>query len=408
MMPTCSPAVSEDAPDERAILVLNSGSSSVKFALFGAAEALPCRCRGALERIGSGDSRLWIRDPSGRLLMDQAKAVVDHQDALDQVLSTLARLDPGAQVIAAGHRVVHGGRHQQPMPVDPGLLTELAAWQPLAPLHQAHNLAGIQALAAARPGLFQVACFDTAFHQSLPRIATLTALPRRFTEQGIRGYGFHGLSYESVLSALSERGVEVAAERIIIAHLGNGASLCAVRGGNSIATSMGFSTLSGLVMGSRTGDLDPAIPLYLQRQLGLSLDELERLLYRESGLLGVSGLSSDMDALLARPDHAAAAEAVELFCYRARAHLAALTASLAGLDRLVFTAGIGAHSPEIRERICSGLEYLGLRLDRQRNQRNERLISDTGSTVVIEAFATDEESTIARHVYRLLAQTHAH
>ncbi len=402
-MTTTPPSPLPTAPDDRAILVLNSGSSSVKFALFDAAQPRSRRYRGVITRIGLGNSQLRVSDAADRVLLEATEAIADHRAALERVLGICASLGPGARVIAAGHRVVHGGERSVPMPVDPPLLASLQQLEALAPLHQVHNLAGIHALATARPGLFQVACFDTAFHHTLPRLSTLTALPRRLSEQGIRGYGFHGLSYEYVRSALRENGVAVAAERIIVAHLGNGASMCALRDGQSIATSMGFSTLSGLVMGSRCGDLDPGILLYLQQRLGFGPDDLQRLLYAESGLLGVSGLSRNMEDLLARPDLATAVEAVELFCYRARTELAALTASLGGLDRIVFTAGIGANSPEIRERICAGLDYLGVRVDPQRNQSGERVISDRSSVVTVEAFATDEESMIARHVCRLLA-----
>ncbi|MGD9583249.1 MAG: acetate/propionate family kinase [Lysobacterales bacterium] len=401
-MSTTSPAPPLKTPNSRAILVLNSGSSSLKFALFDATAALPLRYRGAVARIGLNDSRWRVSDATGRVLLDETAAITDHPAALERVLAFCDSISPRTLLIAAGHRVVHGGGRSAPMPIDPPLLADLQGLEPLAPLHQVHNLAGIRALATARPGLFQVACFDTAFHQTLPRLATLTALPRHLTEQGIRGYGFHGLSYEYVVSALRASGVAVAAERIIIAHLGNGASLCALRDGQSIATSMGFSTLSGLVMGSRCGDLDPGILLYLQQRLGLGLEALQHLLYEESGLLGVSGLSRNMQDLLARPDLPAAVEAVELFCYRARAQLAALTASLGGLDRIVFTAGIGAHSPEIRERICAGFDYLGVRLDQARNRDGARLISADDSAVAVEALATDEERMIARHVGRLL------
>jgi acetate kinase len=274
---------------------------------------------------------------------------------------------------------------------------------PLAPLHQPHNLAGITAIRKARPDIPQIACFDTAFHHDLPRLATLTALPQQLYDQGVRRYGFHGLSYEYVVDALRGSGVDVDREHIIIAHLGSGASMCAMSGGHSVETTMGFSTLAGLPMGTRCGDLDPGIVLYLLKEKGMTVERVEHLLYEESGLRGVSGLSGNMQDLLARSTEPAAIEAVEVFCYQARRHLAALTATLGGLDRLVFTGGIGANAPTVRAQICAGLEYLGIQLDVARNAGNDRVVSPDASDVAIETFPTDEELMIARHVRQVLA-----
>jgi acetate kinase len=269
-------------------------------------------------------------------------------------------------------------------------------------LHQPHNLAGIAAVRRARPGLPQIACFDTAFHHDLPRLARLAALPREFYDEGIRRYGFHGLSYEYVIDALRRDGVDVDRERIIVAHLGNGASMSAVKGGRSVETTMGFSTLAGLPMGTRCGDLDPGIVLYLLTEKGMTVERVQHLLYEESGLLGLSGLSRNMQDLLARPAEPAAIEAVEFFCYQARRHLAALTAVLGGIDRLVFTGGIGANAPAVRAKVCTGLEYLGIALEDELNASGARLISANASRVAIEAFPTDEELMIARHVQQVL------
>jgi acetate kinase len=272
-------------------------------------------------------------------------------------------------------------------------------------LHLPHNLAGIAAVRQARPDLPQVACFDTAFHHGVPRLAQLTGLPRAFADEGIHRYGFHGLSYEHVMAELQRRhGPAVAKERIVIAHLGNGASMAAIGDGRSVETTMGFSTLGGLPMGTRSGDLDPGIVLYLLMEKGMTAQQMQRLLYEQSGLLGLSGLSRNMQELLSRAGaEPAAAEAVDFFCYQARKHLAALTATIGGLDRLVFTGGIGANAPAIRSKICDGLAYLGVEVDERRNAGGERAISADKTPVLVEAFPTDEELMIARHVRHVVA-----
>lgn len=391
-------------PESSAILVVNCGSSSLKFALFSARGRLPRFWSGAIERIGSHDARLSITDASGAAAADDRHPVADHEAALSLLFETIRLHPSGPPLIAVGHRVVHGGADCDcPLIADAALEARLERLIPLAPLHLPHNLAGIRAARHARPHLPQIACFDTAFHHSLPQLAKLTALPRGFYDKGIRRYGFHGLSYEFVVSALRAEDVDVDAERIIVAHLGNGASMCALKGGRSVETTMGFSTLAGLPMGTRCGDLDPGVVLYLLIAEGMDVERIQHMLYEESGLVGISGLSRNMQDLVARTQDPAAAEAVEFFCYQARQHLAALTAALSGLDRIVFTGGIGANAPQVRTKICSGLDYLGVSLDAERNEASSRIISAKDSRVMVHALPTDEELMIAQHVRDVLA-----
>ncbi|CAX23050.1 putative acetate kinase, propionate kinase [Methylorubrum extorquens DM4] len=386
-----------------AILVVNSGSSSVKFALFDGADPTGRLWSGSAEGIGTAQARLMA---SGGGPADAREAgLPDHEAALAFILAHVEEHLRRDEVClrAVGHRVVHGGPDCDcPLPIDLALEERLRTYVPLAPLHLPHNLAGIAAVRTQRPELLQVACFDTAFHQSLPPVAKLTGLPREYSARGVRRYGFHGLSYESVVKALQGSGDAPARGRTVIAHLGNGASMCAVRDGWGVETTMGFSTLGGLVMGTRCGDLDPGAVLYLMQHERLEAGAIEELLYRRSGLLGTSGgLSGDMRELLASQDRTEAHEAVELFCYRARLHLGALTAALGGLDRLVFTGGIGANAPEIRARICRGLEYLGVRLDDARNRSGATEISPDWADVIVQVIPTDEERMIARHTRRI-------
>jgi acetate kinase len=389
-----------------AILVVNCGSSSVKFALFADERDAPRRLvSGALERLGLPEAHFRAKDGDRNILIDETHDIPNHVAALDLLLSKVEKLVPHDRVQAIGHRVVHGGDCDCPLVVTAALEARLQKLIPLAPLHLPHNLVGIMAVRVRRPDLPQVASFDTAFHHGLPRLARLTGLPRRFEEGGIRRYGFHGLSYEYVIDELHRRyGDDAANGRIIVAHLGNGASMAAIKDGRSVETTMGFSTLAGLPMGTRSGDLDPGIVLYLLMEKGMTAEQVQHLLYEQSGLLGLSGLSRNMQELLVKSDEeVAAAEAIEFFCYEARKHLVGLTASLGGLDRLVFTGGIGANAPEVRAKICNGLGYLGIVLDETRNTAGELTISSYGSDVVVEAFPTDEELMIARHVRHVLA-----
>jgi acetate kinase len=377
-----------------AVLVLNAGSSSLKFALYAAADLAPL-CRGGID---AGTARPSV-SADGRLaaaLRDAAGALSDGSQAamLEWLLGGLTALGAQLRVVAAGHRVVHGGaQHAAPAAVSPQLLAELEGYTPLAPQHQPYNLAGIHALARRWPQLPQVACFDTAFHRSQPRVAQLFALPRRFAAAGVLRYGFHGLSYQYIASRLGGLGLAPQA-RVVVAHLGHGASLCAMRAGCSLATTMGFSTLDGLVMGQRCGTLDAGVVLHLLRG-GYDLARLERLLNRESGLLGISELSDDVRVLEASNDPRAH-EALELFAYRAARELGSLVAALGGLDALVFTAGIGEHSAAMRGRIAALSRWCGIELDAAANARHAERISAAAAPVAVYVVPTDEEIVIAR------------
>lgn len=342
-----------------AVLVFNAGSATVKYALYSESE----------DELARGNVAVG---PGG------------HAEAIATALRDIEAHAGGTRIVAAGHRVVHGGdAFAFPTVLNSGVISRLESLIPLAPLHQPHNLAGIRAVAANRPDLVQVACFDTAFHQSQPEIARLFALPRKYADEGVKRYGFHGLSYEYVASRLEEYLGGTARHRVIVAHLGNGSSLCAMRHGKSVASTMGFTALEGLMMGTRTGAIDPGVLLYLLQQKGMSAAQVETLLYRESGLLGVSGLSNDMRTLLASQDPRAKL-AVDLFVYRAVREIGSLAAALGGLDALVFTAGIGEHAPEVREAIVEGSRWLG--------------------HFEVAVIATNEELMIARHALALAGQ----
>ena len=383
---------------EQVILTLNAGSSSLKFALFTASGHPRRLWSGAIDRIGLPGAHFQVSDARRTLVVDEPGRLDDHDAALTRLLSTIASLPGALDLVAVGHRFVHGGPECDcPKRVTPTLLARLRRSSGLAPLHMPPNLAGVDAVQAARPDLPQVACFDTSFHHDLPRMARMTALPRAYADDGIRRYGFHGLSYEYIMKSLRKNGVNVDAERIIIAHLGNGASMAAIRGGKPIETSMGFSTIAGLPMGTRSGDLDPGILIHLMQEKGMKSGEIADVLYNQSGLLGISGISRNMRELLDSQDEHAA-EAVEYFCYQARLHLARLTGALGGLDRVVFTGGVGENSAEIRGRICAGLGYFGINLDSHANRSGDKVIAKQGACVKVEARATDEEEMIADHV----------
>ena len=385
----------------KAILTLNAGSSSIKFSLFGVEDrsSLNLVSRGEVEGIGTRPHFL-ARDPSGKLLTE--RRWTDSNQAFSSLLDAVinwAETHLGSDtLIAVGHRVVHGGSdHVHPECVTADLLTALDRLTPLAPLHEPHNIAPMRTIAAARPGLPQVACFDTAFHHTMPVIATRFALPREYEAAGIRRYGFHGLSYEYIALRLREIAPDLAKGRVIAAHLGNGASLCAMQNGRSIDTTMSLTALDGLMMGTRAGNLDPGVILYLEEERGMTAKQVEDLLYRRSGLLGVSGgIASDMRTLLASTDPRAK-EAIDLFVYRIAREIGALTSSLEGLDGLVFTAGIGEHAPAIRAMICARLYWLGVRFDWPANVESAALISTSQSSVAVHVIPTDEEAMIARH-----------
>jgi acetate kinase len=384
--------------DHGSILTLNAGSSSVKFALFDRASKLRETVRGEIENLASAP-HFHAQDARGKVIAEKrwpAGSTPAFPAVLAELLS-FAEAHLGADGLAAvGHRVVHGGPdHIGPSRVTPALLADLEKLTPLDPLHIPLNLAPIHALLEARPALPQVACFDTAFHHTLPAVAQRFALPQAISALGVRRYGFHGLSFEYIASCLHHQAPALSHGRVIVAHLGAGASLCALRDGRSIATTMGFSALDGLMMATRSGLLDPGVLLYLLRQ-GHDVDDLEDMLYRRSGLLGVSGISGDVRVLLAS-DAPAAREALDLFTYRIAWEAGALVSALGGLDGIVFTAGIGEHAPRIRSEVCARMGWLGLRLDAQANLTDEPCISLADSAIDVRVIATNEEAMIARH-----------
>ena len=386
-------------------LVLNAGSSSLKFCVFRRPEKKNWQiaARGQIEGIGTSP-RLSAKDADGEVLVDNDLdvAVRDGHAAIDRLAGWLRSKYGGSRVVAVGHRVVHGGaRHDRPVRMTPEVLAELQALVPLAPLHQPYNLAAIEAVFERLPDVPQVACFDTSFHLGRSPVAELIPLPREICKSGLQRYGFHGLSYEYVSSLLPEAAPEIAKGRVIVAHLGSGASLCALREGKSVDNTLGFTALDGLCMGTRPGALDPGVVLYLFQNLGLTAKQVETMLYKQSGLLGISGISNDMRELLARSEPEARL-AVDYFVYRAAKEIGALAAVLGGIDGLVFTAGIGENSPEIRRRICEASSWLGVELDAQANTRGGPRISTSQSKVSTWVIPTNEELMIARHTGSLL------
>ena len=387
------------------LLVINSGSSSIKFAIYqkaaSSAHLIP-DAAGQIEGIGSQPS-FTVKSPDGAVLDEHSLSVDeadDHTGAITIIRAWLWDYFADGILLAVGHRVVHGGQHYSaPVLIDATVLAELETLVPLAPLHQPQNLATIRALLETMPSLPQVACFDTAFHRTQPAFAQRFAIPRRFTDEGVRRYGFHGLSYEYIASILPALEPTLEDARIIVAHLGSGASLCALDKGLSIATTMGFSPLDGLIMGTRCGSIDPGVLLYLMDRHGMDARVLEQLLYHESGLLGVSGISNDMRTLLASDDPRAK-EAIELFVYRAGREIGSLAAALGGLDALVFTGGIGEHSAEIREKVCHQAAWLGLKLDDSANAATAARISMDSSKLSAWIVPTDENLMIAKHTLR--------
>ena len=378
------------------VLVVNAGSATLKFGLYPAEG--PALWLGAYEGL----------EPGGRpeLRLDGVRQPLDEGQgsgfglALAHLMQTLS--ERGLAVSAVAHRIVHGGeRFVAPCLLDEQALRDLHQYDSLAPLHQPHNLAGVAACAQAMPGVPQIGCFDTAFHASLPDVERRLPIDRELARQGLRRYGFHGLSYEYIVHRLTHIDPALARGRVIAAHLGNGASLCAIRDGRSIDTTMGFTALDGLMMGTRCGAIDPGVVLHLQTHRGMSAQAVEDMLYRQSGLLGVSGLSSDMRTLSDSTDPHAE-EAISLFAWRAAKEAGALTASLGGLDGIVFTAGIGEHHADIRSRICRQLAWLGIELDESANSANQPVISTAGSRVTVRVIPTDEERIIALHIMNLL------
>ena len=390
-------------------LVLNAGSSSLKFCVFQrpAGESWRLESRGQIEGIGSSAS-LSAKNAAGKRLADaRLEAVRDGRGALDALASWLRSKYRGARVLGVGHRVVHGGRwFAGPMIVTQQLLAQLYNLVPLAPLHQPHNLAAIEAVFERMPDVPQVACFDTSFHRTHSPVVDLIPLPNDVRKRGLQRYGFHGLSYEYIAHVLPEVAPKIASARVIVAHLGSGASLCALKDRRSVDSSLGFTALDGLCMGTRPGTLDPGVVLHLFQGLGLSAKDVETILYKKSGLLGISGISNDMRDLLASSE-AEAKLAVDYFVYRAAREIGALASVLGGIDGLVFTAGIGENSAEIRQRICAASSWLGIELDANANAKKGPRISTLTSRVSAWMIPTNEELMIARHTGALLGRASA-
>jgi acetate kinase len=391
----------------RSILAMNRGSATLKAALYEVCERAQLVLSIMADEASGPEGSFKVNDARGAEVFEGTFRKSNPSAALELMFRWLAEHEWLSQLAAVGHRLVHGGsRYHEPQRINATFLKRLEQLTPLDPEHLPQALFGIRFVAKKFPRLPQVACFDTAFHGSMPQVARMYALPRKLYDDGIRRYGFHGLSYEYILQELQTLDGELARGRVIIAHLGNGASMVVVRDGKSVDTTMGFTPLEGLVMGTRSGDVDPGALLYLQAQRKIPLKELNQLLNKKSGLLGVSGTSGDMRELLETASKdPRAAEAVNLFCYRAKKYLGAYAAALGGLDVLVFTGGIGEHAPAVRERICDGLDFLGIQLDAQQNQANAQIISSPGSRVKVRVIQTNEDLMIVRHVLNVLGDT---
>jgi acetate kinase len=390
----------------RGILTINAGSSSIKFALFPLDHPISpvAEVSGQIDGIGAEETRMVAKNRAGERITDQILSgeKVSHAQAFDALLKWFTATYTGWEIAAVGHRVVHGGdRYSQPTVIDAQVLAHLTGFTPLAPLHQPHNVAGIVALQALLPNVPQVACFDTAFHRSQPEVAQMFGLPRAITAEGVKRYGFHGLSYEFIARALPQHSSR-ADGRVVVAHLGNGASMAAMVNRKCVATTLGFSTIDGLVMGTRCGNLDPGVILHLMETKNLSVKDMTKMLYKESGLLGVSGISQDMRTLLSS-DKPEAQEAVDLFCYRIARELGSLAAAAGGLDAVVFTGGIGEHAAEVRRRVCIQSEWLGIRLNPEANARHDLHISAGNSSVDVLVIPTNEEWMMAHHAQTLLS-----
>jgi acetate kinase len=395
-----------------AVLVLNAGSSSIKFAIFdqqgdGTSRDNGERLRGQIDGIGD-KPHFKAETPAGKAVADEAVALHEvatgnpHERAIDVLLGFIERFDPHLKIAAVGHRVVHGGPDfAEPLRLNSATLAALERFVPLAPLHQPHNLAGVRAALGAFPHALQVACFDTAFHRRQPWVADTFALPRHYYDEGVRRYGFHGLSYDYISRYLQKTHPDLARGRVVVAHLGNGASLCAIRDGRAMGSTMGFTAVDGMPMGTRTGQLDPGVILYLLAEKGLGCAEIETLIYKESGLLGLSGISGDWRRLEAAGT-GPAAEAMAYFTFRAIREIGGLAATMGGIDALVFTAGIGENAAGLRQDIVAGLGWLGVAIDPGRNAAKAEVISTDASTVTVLVIPTDEEAVIAHHTRNLL------
>jgi len=385
------------------ILAINSGSSSLKVALYEMDKIEKLLVAVEVRRIGIPGGRMRGFDPQGKTLFDFQEDLPDHVAALNAVLKWFHT--ENHEIHAVGHRIVHGGpRHSEPQIITAAIISALRVLTQIDPDHMPQAISAIETVRREHPSLTQVACFDTAFHRQMPQVAQVCPLPFRYYDEGVLRYGFHGLSYEYVISELRHLDGELADGRIVLAHLGNGASMAALHKGKSVDTSMGFTPTAGLLMGTRSGDIDPGVLLYLIEEKKMSAKAVNHLLNKDSGLLGVSGISEDMQDLIEHAnDNGRTALAVELFCLRAKKYLGAYAALLGGLDAVVFTAGIGEHAPEVRERICSGLQFMGLQLDPARNRETAPVISAKSSRVKVRVIKTNEELMIARHTARLIA-----
>lgn len=386
-------------PNATNILTINSGSSSIKFSVYGPAERL--LVKGLLERIGLPEGAFTSWDAGGAVIRGGNLPFPDHSAALKELTGWLKKRPEGNGISAVGHRVVHGGSVTSPQRIDAALMETLRELKPFAAEHLPHEIKAIEAIGSALPDLPQVACFDTSFHANMPEVARTFAIPEEFRKAGVVRYGFHGLSYEYIMEELGKTDPERARGRVVIAHLGNGSSMCAVENGRSMETTMGFTPLGGLVMSTRTGDLDPGIIVYMLKTKRYGADELNEILNRASGLKAISGISPDMADLLRKEGTSAnAALAIKVYCYQARKFLGALSSALGGIDTLVFTAGIGENSAQVRERILEGMGFMGLEVDGEKNLKNGPVISK--GPVVIRVMKTNEELMIARHTKRVL------
>jgi acetate kinase len=390
----------------RRILALNTGSSSIKFSLYLTGNDERLLFTGSLDRIGRDEGRFSVRDGKGTVLADESASHEDHENACEHVFSWLLS-QKAEKPDAVGHRIVHGGpAYSGPVILSPEILLSLGELAPYAPEHLPPALGGVKHVWRVFPGTMQVACFDTSFHFSMPPCSRFYPLPEEVREHGVLRYGFHGLSYEYLMGELERRGgPDAASGNLILAHLGHGASMAAVKEGRSIDTSMGFSPAGGLVMSTRTGDLDPGVMLFLLQQDRMNAAEIKGMVNLRSGLLGISGISDDMQLLLAKaPENLKARQAVEMFCYRAKLFIGSYAAAMGGLDTIVFSGGIGANSPEIRARICEGLEFLGIAIDPGSNHDSEPLISQSGAAVMVRVMETNEEIVIVRHTLKKLEE----
>ena len=389
------------------ILTINSGSSSLKVALYAIGDRETLIIGAEADRIGKSTAQLRVTDGRGQQSIHPQARLSNQSEAFEAAFEVLERQAPGENFDAIGHRIVHGGRrYVEPQRITFELVAELRALVPMDPDHLPQAINDIEIVSRKYPDVGQIACFDTAFHRTMPRVAQLCPLPARYFDQGILRYGFHGISYEYILSELRVLDGRLADGRVVVAHLGSGASMAAIRGGQSLDTSMGFTPASGLLMSTRSGDIDPGVLVHLLSREGQNAETINTLINKQAGLLGVSGISADMQDLLAQEEaNSNAADAIALFCYRAKKYLAAYAAVLGGLDIVVFTAGIGEHAPIIRERICMGLGFCGIQIDPARNRVNAPVISTDDSRVKVRVVKTNENLMLARHAARLLNQT---